>query len=738
MKLQRIFIVLTKELSLLLNSVSSYVVLIVFLFLWLYLFFRNVFIVGESSLRSLFDILPWVMLMLAPAVSMGMVSKERDEGTLELLLTNPVYYLEVVLGKYLGGLVFTLIPFVVTIPIACIFSRYGVFDWGIFAGQFLSAVFLAASLLSLGVFISTLFTSQIASLLITVVFGFLFLVSGSELVTTSLPLVIVPLFERLSILSHVDAMARGVIDLRDIWYFVTFIVSFLSLSYLLFIKRKYGNRKDKYASYQFGVLLFIGCAILTNIIGERIPGRIDVTGSQLYTLSSATKDVLKKLPDVVTVTFYASGRLPAQYQPLVRDVKDILRDYKTYGGSKLVIQLKDPSNNAEITREANTKGIREMQFNVIGNEELQLKTGYMGIAIEYGGKIEPLPFIQTTANLEYQLSSTIRMMTVKNKPTITFLTGSGQLNPKSSYSTFSTELEKQFTIESSELPSTASSIIVITTPTEKLADHQISSILSAISQGKNIVWLIDTTSVSPQAPYANAVSSNVNEILQSYGVTVDNQTVYDLRSNELVNFGSGNAMSYVLSYPFWIRSQTTKEATLVAKNPLTVLFPWAGTLTLDSKKASDKKVALTPLIVTTRFSGVKTGSFSVAPNENTLSKDSLKQYTIATLIRPTEKNGLGSQIVVADSNFLENQYLQNSSENMQFGLDIFNFLGQDSGISSIAIKPAKTGKLVFSSEIEISVIKYGIFLGVFIIPLSIALYRFLKRKSLRNVFYSSL
>jgi len=183
--------------------------------------------------------------------------------------------------------------------------------------------------LSLGIFISSIVASQIGALLLSIGLSFFLILAGSDFVTASLPLPVVPVMERLSILSHVSSMARGVIDLRDVWYFISFIAVFVSLSYLSILKNKYGNRRDYFINFQTAVFLFIGIAILTNIIGERIPGRIDLTNGQIYSLSPISKKALNNLKDIVTITYYASGKLPSQMIPVVRETRDMLKDLQT-------------------------------------------------------------------------------------------------------------------------------------------------------------------------------------------------------------------------------------------------------------------------------------------------------------------------------------------------------------------------------------------------------------------------
>src|SRR4030042_3623506 len=129
-------------------------------------------------------------------------------------------------------------------------NMFGTIDWGIYLAQFLSGWLFSGRFVSLGLFLSILFSNQIAALLATVAISFFFIIAGSEFFTLNIPLSLVPLFERLSILTHVTSMGKGVVDIRDLWYFISFIIIFLSLSCLQLLKEKYGNRKDYFRRFQ--------------------------------------------------------------------------------------------------------------------------------------------------------------------------------------------------------------------------------------------------------------------------------------------------------------------------------------------------------------------------------------------------------------------------------------------------------------------------------------------------------
>lgn len=152
MNIKNIRSVVKKEIMGYLNSPASYIVAIVFLLLWEFMYFRNAFLIGESSLRNLYGLFPWMMLILVPAVTMGSVAKEKDDGTLEFILTQPINELEYVIGKFLGALFFITTVLLFVVPVALSISRFGPFDWGVFCRPVNWKHFICWSLYLIGYF----------------------------------------------------------------------------------------------------------------------------------------------------------------------------------------------------------------------------------------------------------------------------------------------------------------------------------------------------------------------------------------------------------------------------------------------------------------------------------------------------------------------------------------------------------------------------------------------------------
>ena len=747
--------VLKKELKSYFDGPTAYIVIIVFLLLWEFLFFRNAFLVGEASLHILFNFLPWLFLLLIPAITMGSVSQEKSEGTLEFLLTHPLKDREVVVGKFLAAVIFAAIVLLFIFPIAFSFSYFGKIDWGIVFSQYLASVFLASVFVALGLFISSIFASQISALLVSAAACFFLIIAGFELVTATLPFSLASFFERLSVLSHFDSMSRGVIDLRDIWYFFSVIAIFIGLAYLRFLKRRFGNRQSLYRSYKIGVVLFIGIAVLTNVVGARIPGRIDLTKDRLYTLTSASKKTLSGLNDLVNITLFASSELPAQLQPVLRDIKDTLRDYQIFGKRNIVVTTKNPSGNLEIASEAASLGVREVQFNVIGQDEFQLKQGYLGLAISYGGQSEAIPFIQDTKDLEYQLTSIIKQLTTTQKKKIGFLAGHGEKDLASDYPTLSQELQKQFETETGTIDSAGSAegagessilvkpvpegtaVLVVAGPTQAINEQARSAIKTYLDNGGTGLFLIDGVTINPQYLSVLPNQNSLADFLQSYGVKVQPDLVYDLNSNESVTFGGG-LFNFVVPYPFWARVIASKGSPITTRLE-SVVLPWSSSIALDEAVLNEKGFIAATLLSTTRFGGKQTGTFVIDPQQPP-SQQNLGEQIVAVSLA---KSGAGDSpnatrmVVVGNSAFLTDEFVKNSPQNLAFGMEALSWLSQEESLAGIQIKQKIERKLLFENKTQVALVKYGNMLLALLLPAGFGAFRLMRRRHLRKLVYSS-
>lgn len=696
---------------------AYYAVLVVFLVLWEWLFFRNLFLVGEASVRGLVDLLPWVLLILVPAVTMGSIAGEKENGTLEFVLTHPVREWELVVGKFLGVMGLPVVAILFAVPLAFSISLFGPLDFGVLAGQVAGGIGAASVLAALGIFVSGKMMNQVAALLITVVLGFLLIIGGGDFVASTLPLELAPILEKLTLVSHVQSLARGVVDVRDVWYFVSFGWVVLLLAQLDLLERKYGKNKKEYVKLSGVAVVSVAVFGITNIFGDRLAWRYDLTTNKAYTLSDTTKKVISETEDKVEIILYASGKLPAQYTPVVRGARDVLQDFQRAAKGKLTTSYKDPSADTKVAAEAESAGVQQVQFNVIGQEEFQVKTGFLGLVTKAGDRSETIPFLQDVGDLEYRLTSDIFNLTNKDKKTVAFLEGQGGKNLYSDYQSLSRELAKQFelTTFSKETEATMAATLVIAGPTEKLSDELTKSLAKLVALGKNLVVLLDGVTVNPQFMTVAANKESFGSFIQGYGITINDGVAYDLRFNETVRFGGQDGTGYLLPYPFWMRVATNDNKSIV--------LPWASGLGVDEKKANEAGYTVNTLVKTSNYSGNKTGEFSLNPDKDTFSSDGLAPKIMGVELQPAEESRTGKIVIMGDSDWLTDQFVQNAGENLNFGLNLISGLTSGEVLSEIRAKAITSGRLMIPSLAAQELLKYGNLGLAVMLPLGVGLVR---------------
>ncbi|PVW12336.1 gliding motility-associated ABC transporter permease subunit GldF [Marixanthomonas spongiae] len=207
------------------------------LFLWIFSGDYNILDAGFADLSSFFQLAPWVLLFLIPAVTMRSFSDELKTGTLELLLTKPISIKNIVLGKYFGAVLLIIIALIPTllyiVTISQLGNPQGNWDVGSTVGSYIGLLFLVLAYTAIGIFSSTLSQNQIVAFIISV-FSCFVLYYGFEGITNlgiDFPI------ETLGMKAHFDSVARGVLDTRDIIYFLSIAALFISFTVLKLKKR---------------------------------------------------------------------------------------------------------------------------------------------------------------------------------------------------------------------------------------------------------------------------------------------------------------------------------------------------------------------------------------------------------------------------------------------------------------------------------------------------------------------
>jgi ABC-2 type transport system permease protein len=219
--MQQTLHILSKELKDYFISPIAYIVISIFLVVTGWFFFSTFFLYNQAEMRNFFNLLPITFAFVIPAVTMKLFSEEFNVGSYEILLTLPVSFKDIIFGKFLAGLLFMAGALLPTLSYPICVSILGEFDWGPVIGGYMGAILLAAAYVSIGLFASSLTRNQIIAFIVGTIICFSLTLIGTMLFFFPAPLLGV--ISYLGASGHFNNIAKGVIDSRDILYFLSVI-----------------------------------------------------------------------------------------------------------------------------------------------------------------------------------------------------------------------------------------------------------------------------------------------------------------------------------------------------------------------------------------------------------------------------------------------------------------------------------------------------------------------------------
>jgi|WetSurMetagenome_2_1015567.scaffolds.fasta_scaffold00051_27 ABC-2 type transport system permease protein len=392
-------------------------------------------------------------------------------------------------------------------------------------------------------------------------------------------------------------------------------------------------------------LVILGFICVANYLSTKFFVRADLTEKKMYSVSKATKNVLRKLDDIVNVKVYFSQNLPVNLKTLQSDVRDMLSEYKAYAGRNLRITYEDPSKNEEEKRKIIQMGIPEIQMQTFEKDKAQVVNGFMGIAVLYGDKKEVMPVVQNLTNLEYDLTQAIQKVSRKENPKIGVLKtdslpvippqyrGQMPANPDEvheKYKPIFENLEKNYSVETVDCADgkpIASDIRTLVIPGgTSFTNRTLFEIDQYFMKGGNLIVLADAIRVNFQyGAFAMPQDPGILKLLEHYGARVEHSLVCDAACGQvqIPQKVGPFQMNVAMNYPYFVR---IIREDLNKNNPAVstlneMILPWVSPITLlvPEKTAANAKdsgaVAGTVLITSSPKSWVAAGSFDLNPQQ---------------------------------------------------------------------------------------------------------------------------
>jgi gliding-associated putative ABC transporter substrate-binding component GldG len=361
----------------------------------------------------------------------------------------------------------------------------------------------------------------------------------------------------------------------------------------------------KSAKISTTIILVVIIIIIVNILGENYKFRLDLTEGKEYTLSKATRDILKNLDKPVTITAYFSKNLPANLGNLTGDLRDMLIEYGERSKGMVVYKFVNPGESSDLENEAVQNGVRPIMINVREKDQVKQQKAFMGAVITMGKEKEKIPFLQPGSGLEYALSTAIKKLSVADKPFIALIQGHGEpfIND---ISKVYTELSILYNVQTIKLTDTTVipdkfKTIAIIRPKDTIPASNLAVIDKYLAKGGNLFLAVNRVTGNFTNASGIPVSVGLEEWLRKKGITISDNFIIDASCGYVtIQQQEGSfTMNSQIQFPYLPLIHK------FADNPITkglesVSLQFASPITF----AGDSSIKYTPIAFTSEKSGI--------------------------------------------------------------------------------------------------------------------------------------
>ncbi|MDP3642846.1 MAG: gliding motility-associated ABC transporter substrate-binding protein GldG [Bacteroidota bacterium] len=725
------FSLLKKEITSFFGSLTGYVVVFVFLlatslFLWVFPGNYNILEGGYASLDGLFSLAPWVYLFLVPAITMRLFAEEKRFGTMEVLLTRPLSVLQIVLAKFLAGLLLVSISLLPTLiyfysvyalgnPIGCIDTGG---TWGAFIGLF----FLAAIYVAIGLLASALTDNPVFAFILALFLSFIAYLGFDLVGAMQLPSAIQQLITGFGINEHYASISRGVVDSRDLVYFGSVVFVFLFLTSRIIHFHKINFKRE----IKSGILVLIGIVFL-DVVSDQMFFRLDLTAEKRYSINGVSKKLAKNLEKPVNIILYLDGELPAGFRKLKKSIVEKIADYNAYSSQLINLIIFDPYEISDVKRrdklfvELAKKGLQPTDIRQNTDRGTITRRIFPGALIEYGEKQISVNLLKNNQNLhaeinlnnsieslEYEFSSAFSDLMNDKKQAVAFLNGHGELNEYEIHD-FANAMAEKYSVgqvSASQLITKVDSfnLLIVANPTLAFTESDKFCIDQYLMNGGRIMWLIDPVSVSldslsnGQTTLAFPRNLNLDDQFFKYGIRLNSDLVQDVECLMLpINTApSGTSPKFTPAPWYFSPLLIPSENHVISKNLNRVKAEFVSSIDTVGKNDKVRKtiilstspyslVSQTPLEVSlasinnppdrrlfkqpSQAVGVLLeGTFTSVFNNRMVDSFGVKTSEVKSESQPTK------MIVISDGNLMANQYrlVNGKPEYSQLGYDRYS------------------------------------------------------------------
>ena len=487
------------------------------------------------------------------------------------------------------------------------------------------------------------------------------------------------------------------------------------------------------------LILIVVALVLINVLSDQFSFRLDFTEDNIYTLSDATRDILENLDEPVTVTAYFTRGSQPEIEKTRKDFKDLLIEYSTVSDGMVNYEFLNPNDDPEVEQQAMQSGIQPLVLNVREKDQVKQQKVYLGAKIQMGDRTDIIPVLQPGAAMEYALSSSIKKLSVVDKPVVGFLQGHGEPSVMA-FQQAMEQLQVLYDVQPVNLTDTTDNLdqfisLAIVAPTDSFSNAQLANLDRYLANGGNLMIAYNQVEGDFQSMRGTAVGSNLNTWLKGKGLEIENNFVVDQSAGTVGVRQQTGFMTFTRQIPFYYWPMITEfEETPVTKGLEQVMLQFASVINYTG----DTTMRYTPLLKTSDNSGTLSVPVMFNIQKQWTANDfPLSNLTVGALLEgPIVGSNDSKIILITDGDFAVNGEGQNAqqrqADNVSLLVNSVDWLSDETGLIELRTKEVTSRPLKELEEGRRTFLKWLNFLLPIVLVIVYGIVRMQMRRRTRN------
>ena len=481
-------------------------------------------------------------------------------------------------------------------------------------------------------------------------------------------------------------------------------------------------------------ILVVAIVIVVDLISMDLFVRLDFTDNHQYTLSEATKDLLKNLDKTITIKAYFSKNLPPKIANIRRDFKDLLIEYANLSRGKIKYEIIDPNKDEKLETQAMQDGVQPVLVNVREKDQIKQQKAFLGAVIMYEEKKEVIPFVQPGAPLEYLLSSAIKKLTLKQKPVIAFVQGQGEATLAEMPQVISQlkilyEIRELNLNDTSKIPDDYKALLIVD-PVDSFSNAEIKILDNYVKNGGHLLVAYNRATGDLKNLFVTSNNTGLETWLKDLGIEIKNELVTDASCGMITVQQQRGMFQFMsnIAFPYFPIAKN------FANHPVStgleqVIFPFVSPVTFTG----DTTIKYMPLVFSSEHSDIaKVPLYINIQKQWTEADFTKKKIPLAAALEGKWGNKSAKIVVFGDADFLINGKGQDKVElgedNVNLFVNAVDWLGDDTGLIKLRTKYVTARPIKELEDSTKTLLKYLNFLLPILLIVGYGLFRAQRNK----------